>query len=88
MGEMFHSEEAFKGRLADIREEVAHDVKVGNLDAAVSKLESIGTPPRQIANMIRGIEAPETRMNKSMIKGFLQHSTEAEKEKLEQMRNR
>jgi hypothetical protein len=69
-----------------IMEQVKHDLRYGDEDAAREKLEAINFTPKEINLIIRKVEDPKSGLSRSARQRFNKHSTESERLEMDRAR--
>jgi hypothetical protein len=81
---MAKTDERVRGDKKSYMEDVRHDVKIGDYDAAYERLEKIGLTPKEIKSIIEAIEKPKP-ISKQQRTKFNRHANEDERRMMEDL---
>jgi len=81
---MAKTDERVRGDKKSYMEDVRHDVKIGDYDAAYERLEKIGLTPKEIKSIIEAIEKPKP-ISKQQRTKFNRHANEDERQMMEDL---
>jgi hypothetical protein len=88
VGEMYHTENIYRGKKADLMPTVQALIKQEKVDEAIDAMRSIGMPNAEINTVLRYAENPGARFSKGNMKRFNQHSDDDAKERMQQQLER
>ncbi len=83
VGEMFHTENLYRGKKADLMPAVHELIKLDKIDEAVDAMRSIGMPNSEINSVIRYTQDPGARFNKAGMRRFGKHADEEARERMD-----